>query len=166
MVDKIRSVVAGPIEGAGYELLEVEWKREAGGWVCRLFVDNPTGAFSLDDCERVSRMLSPVLDVADIITQAYSLEVSSPGVDRPLRTTTHFKRFVGERAKVKLLHGVDGRRNFTGTIIEVPDDEPPRVVIEVDDKQRFTLPLSDLERANLIYDFSKDLAQHGASTAE
>src|SRR4051812_12498939 len=109
MVDKIRSVVTGPVAGAGYELVEIEWKREAGGWVVRLFVDRAEGGgFSLDDCQRVSREVSAVLDVADVIPQAYSLEVSSPGLNRPLRTVDHFRRFRGEKAKVRLVAGVDG----------------------------------------------------------
>jgi ribosome maturation factor RimP len=154
MVDKIRSV-NGPVEGAGYELVEVEWKREPGGWVVRLFVDRPEGGgFSLDDCERVSRDVSAVLDVADVIPQAYSLEVSSPGLNRPLRTVDHFRRFRGEKAKVRLIAGVDGRRNFSGTIAGVPDDAPSRVVMEVDGKE-YTLPIDDLDCANLVYEFDR-----------
>ena len=154
MVDKIRSTVTGAIEGAGYELVEIEWKREPGGWVVRLFVDRPDGGFSLDDCERVSRELSAVLDAADVIPQAYSLEVSSPGLNRPLRTVDHFRRFRGEKAKVRLIAGVDGRRNFSGTIVGVLDDAPSRVVVEVDGKE-YTLPLDDLDCANLVYEFDR-----------
>jgi ribosome maturation factor RimP len=155
MVDKIRSVVTGPVAGAGYELVEIEWKREAGGWVVRLFVDRAEGGgFSLDDCQRVSREVSAVLDVADVIPQAYSLEVSSPGLNRPLRTVDHFRRFRGEKAKVRLVAGVDGRRNFSGTIVGVPDDAPSRVVMEVDGKE-YTLPLDDLDSANLVYEFDR-----------
>jgi ribosome maturation factor RimP len=154
MVDKIRSVVTGAIEAAGYELVEIEWKREAGGWVVRLFVDRPEGGMSLDDCQRVSHQISPVLDVADVIPQAYSLEVSSPGLNRPLRTVDHFRRFRGEKAKVRLIAGVDGRRNFSGTIVGVPDDAPSRVVMEVDGKE-YTLPIDDLDCANLVYEFDR-----------
>ena len=109
---------------------------------------------SLDDCERVSRELSAVLDVADVIPQAYSLEVSSPGLDRPLRTVEHFRRFRGEKAKVRLIAGVDGRRNFSGTIVAVPEESPPRIVMEVDGTE-YTLPLDDLDRANLVYEFDR-----------
>jgi len=157
IVDKIRSAVSGPVEGAGYELVEVEWKREPGGWVCRLFVDKPGDKMSLDDCERVSRQLSAVLDVADVIPQAYSLEISSPGLDRPLRTLEHFRRFIGDKAKVRLIAGVDGRRNFTGTIVAVPEVEgeaPSRVVMDVDGKE-YSLPINDLDRANLVYEFDR-----------
>jgi ribosome maturation factor RimP len=162
LVDKLRSVVSGPIEGAGYELVELEWKRETTGWVVRVFIDRPahqqepgavTGV-SLSDCERVSRELSAVLDVSDVVPQQYSLEVSSPGLDRPLRTRAHFARFVGKRAKVKLHNGVDGRRNFAGTIKAVPDDEPARVEFVVDDGKEYVLPLSDLEKANLVYELN------------
>jgi ribosome maturation factor RimP len=158
LAEKIRDVVIGPVEGAGYELVDVEWKREQGGWVCRVFIDNlelpntPKVPVGVDDCERVSRQLSAVLDVADVIPQAYNLEVSSPGLDRPLRTAQHFKRFLGQRAKVKLITGVDGRRNFAGTIKAVPDEPPARVVMNVDG-QDFTLPLDDLDKAHLVYDF-------------
>ena len=109
---------------------------------------------SLDDCQRVSHQISPVLDVADVIPQAYSLEVSSPGLDRPLRTLAHFRRFCGQQAKVRLIAGVDGRRNFSGTIVSALDDAPPRIVMEVDGKE-YTLPLDDLDHANLVYNFDR-----------
>jgi len=152
ILDKIRDVVTGPIEGAGYELVDLEWKREPIGWVVRLFVDKPGDRMGIDDCERLSREVSVVLDVSDVVPQAYNLEVSSPGLDRPLRTLAHFRRFVGERAKVRLYRGVDGRRNFAGRIVAAPDDVPARVVMDVDGVE-FTLPLDDLERANLVFEF-------------
>jgi len=156
MVEKIRELCTGPVEGAGYELVDVEWKREPVGWVCRLLVDKPGDRMGIEDCERLSREVSAVLDVSEAIPQAYNLEVSSPGLDRPLRTAAHFRRFIGERAKVKLVNGIEGRRNFTGTIVSVtPDgDSATRVVLDVDGVQ-FTLPLEDLERATLVFDFAK-----------
>src|SRR5262249_36483046 len=93
MVEKIRELCTGPVEGAGYELVDVEWKREPVGWVCRLLVDKPEGEgrVGIEDCERLSREVSVVLDVSEAIPQAYNLEVSSPGLDRPLRTLAHFR---------------------------------------------------------------------------
>jgi ribosome maturation factor RimP len=153
MTTRIRQTVEPAIQGAGYDLVELEFKREPGGWVVRVYIDRTDGTLvSIEDCERVSRELSPVLDVADVIPQAYSLEVSSPGLDRPLRTPEHFRRFVGERAKIKLALGVDGRKNFTGTIVAVPDND--HLDIDVDG-QRFTLPLGDLDKANLVYNFEQ-----------
>jgi ribosome maturation factor RimP len=159
IVEKIRRAIEPAINGAGYELVALEWKREISGWVCRVFIDRlegvEGGAVGIADCERVSRELSPVLDVTGVIEQAYSLEVSSPGLDRPLCTAAHFRRFIGKKARAKLFNGVDGRRNFSGTIVAVPEGEPAQVVIEVDG-QRFALPLADLEKANLVYEVEQE----------
>src|SRR5688500_823259 len=120
IADKIREVVTPPTEAAGYELVDVEWKRETTGWILRVFIDGP-GGIRHEDCERVSRELSAVLDVADFIPHTYSLEVSSPGLNRPLRTLSHFRRHVGQQARIKLNQGVEGRRNFRGRIVGVAD---------------------------------------------
>ena len=151
VADRARTVVQPPIEGAGYELVDVHWKHEQGGWVLRVFVDKP-GGIGHADCERVSRELSAVLDVHDVIPHAYSLEVSSPGLDRPLVTAAHFRRFLGKKARVRLKQGVDGRRNYAGTIVAV--DEGGHVTVEVDGREH-RLPLDDLERANLEVDFAE-----------
>lgn len=154
LVDKVRAIAEAPVEGAGYELVDVEWKHEPGGWILRVFIDKPPepGAekVGLEDCVRVSRELSTVLDVSDVITQAYSLEVSSPGLNRPLRTLQHFERQIGQIARVKLREGVGGRRNFKGTILGVTP--PGEFTIEVDG-QKFVLPVDDIEKANLEYQF-------------
>jgi ribosome maturation factor RimP len=153
-VDKLRQIVAPPTEAAGYELVDVEWKHEQGGWICRVFIDKPDDQkIGHEDCERVSRELSAILDVADAIPQAYSLEVSSPGLNRPLRTLAHFKKFIGQTARVKLVLGVNGRRNYRGTILSV-DADTNTIKLEVDG-QEHVLPLSDLDKANLEYDFTK-----------
>ena len=152
LVDKIRQIVTAPTEAAGYELVKVEWKHEPGGWVVRIFIDQPEGfhgGISHSDCERVSRELSAVLDVEDTIPHAYSLEVSSPGLDRPLVTPQHFRRFVGKRAKVRLQKGIEGRRNFSGTIVSV-SDQGTEVTLDVDGRS-YALPLEDLDSANLQY---------------
>ncbi|MBI4509139.1 MAG: ribosome maturation factor RimP [Deltaproteobacteria bacterium] len=150
LVEKIRDVVTPPAEAAGYEVVDVEWKREQSGWVLRLFVDKPSGV-SHSDCERLSREISAVLDVHDLIPHAYSLEVSSPGLNRPLRTIDHFRRFVGQQARVRLRIGTEGRRNFVGTITGV-DDTGEKVILKVDG-QEFALPLADLDKASLEYRF-------------
>jgi ribosome maturation factor RimP len=163
LVEKIRGVVTGPIEGSGYELVDVEWKREPGGWVLRVYVDHAPGVapsvgpVGIEDCERVSRQLSAVLDVADVIPQAYNLEVSSPGLERPLRTAEHFRRFLGKRCRVRLVAGIDGRRNFAGTIKDV---SPEGTAVTVNaDGQDFVLPLADLDKANLVYEFDAPAPQ-------
>lgn len=150
LVDKILELASPPIEAAGYELVALEWKREPGGWVVRVYVDRP-GGVGHEDCARVSRELSALFDVHDVIPHAYHLEVSSPGLDRPLRTLEHFRRFQGQRAKVRLVHGVEGRRNFTGTISGVVE-AAGKVVLDVDGRE-WAIPLDDLDKANLEYKF-------------
>jgi ribosome maturation factor RimP len=151
VADKIHALVEPAVEAAGYELVEAQWKREQAGWVVRLLIDNPAAAVGLDDCERVSREVSALLDVHDIIPHAYSLEVSSPGLDRPLTKPAHFRRFLGKRAKIRLKAGVSGRKNFTGTLV---DSDGERIVVEADGAEH-TLPLGDLERAHLVFELEK-----------
>jgi ribosome maturation factor RimP len=150
LVEKLRVIIQPSVEGAGYELVDLEWKREPQGWVCRVFIDGP-GGISHKDCERMSRELSPLLDVHDAIPHAFSLELSSPGLNRPLRTAEHFRRHAGQKARIRLCRGIDGRRNYTGRIVAVAADGA-RVTVEVDGSE-VTLPLDDLERANLEYQF-------------
>src|SRR5215470_11015447 len=148
LADTLRAVALPPIEGAGYELVDLIWVREPAGWVLRILIDAP-GGIGHADCERVSRELSAVLDVNDVIPHAYTLEVSSPGLNRPLRTADHFRRFVGQKARVRLHQGLSGRRNFAGTIVSA---DAEHVTLDVDGTP-FTLPVADVDRANLEYTF-------------
>jgi len=154
IAERALEIVQPPVEAAGYELVDVQWKHEQSGWVLRVLLDNPaTGGVGHADCERVSRELSVLLDVHDFIHRAYSLEVSSPGLDRPLRTLEHFRRFLGSRARVRLKQGLDGRRNFTGTLVAV-DGGAGTVTLEVDGRE-LALPLADLDKANLQFELGK-----------
>jgi ribosome maturation factor RimP len=152
---KVHALVEPAAAAAGYELVEAQWKHEQGGWVLRLLIDK-VGGVGHDDCERMSREVGTLLDVHDLIPHHYSLEVSSPGLDRPLSTPAHFQRFAGHRAKVRLKAGVEGRRNFTGAILSADEG---RVLLEVDG-QEHALPLADLERATLVYEPEK-IAKEG-----
>jgi ribosome maturation factor RimP len=152
-VNKLSALVEPVVTGQGYELVEVEWKNEAG-WILRVFIDKPGANVGLDDCTQVSRELSAVLDVEDAIPVAYSLEVSSPGLNRPLKKESDFKRFVGKKAKIRTRHPVgEGatatRRNFSGTLVAV---EGGKVKIDVGD-QVCEVPVDDVEKANLVYEF-------------
>jgi len=98
------------------------------------------------DCERVSRDLGAILDVEDVVNRAYTLEVSSPGLDRPLVTPEDFRRHLGATVKVRVSPPVAGRRNFTGLLLEVADDH---VALDVD-KERFDLAFADIDRARLV----------------
>jgi ribosome maturation factor RimP len=150
------------VRDAGFDLIEVQYGREPSGWVVRLFIDAPADAgagsmpvvkaVGLDDCERVSRDVSAALDVADVIPNAYQLEVSSPGLDRPLRRERDFARFVGESARIRLNDGVEGRRNFLGTLRAAKDG---RVEIACDGRS-YDLPIDDIQKANLVPDWERE----------
>lgn len=166
----IRSQLIGIVEpvceSSGYELVDLRYQREQGGWVVRIFIDRSGGTdapIGFADCEQVSRELSAVLDVEDPLPSAYSLEVSSPGVERPLRTAAHFRRYAGRGAKVVLEQGLDGRRNFKGTV-EGFDEPSEKILIRVDGEQ-FALPLSDVRTARLVVDW-EDVLKKGKPTRQ
>jgi ribosome maturation factor RimP len=148
----LRERVAGLLEplvaDLGYELVQLEMQPQGRGSLIRLYIDKPDGV-DLGDCERVSREVSAALDVADPIASSYRLEVSSPGLDRPLAKPEHYRRFAGSRAKVQLIAPVDGRRRFAGLLKGLDGED---VLLEVDG-ELFRLPLGQVERAKLVPDF-------------
>ena len=153
-IDQISTVVERVVQGMDYELVDVEWKHEHGQWILRVFIDRRAGAtdpnVSVDDCANVSHELSAVLDVSEVIAPAYSLEVSSPGLDRPLKKEADFRRFVGQKARIRTRHPVgENRRNFSGRLVAV---ESGKVRIDVGD-QVCEVPVDDVEKANLVYEF-------------
>lgn len=131
----------------GYELWELEYAGRRNGGLLRLYIDSQQG-IDLDDCEQVSRAVSEVLDAADPIPDEYTLEVSSPGLDRVLRTEAHFARFVGERASVEMRLPLNGRRRFLGRIAAVTAGT---VELEVDG-QTYPLAVEGIHKARLAPD--------------
>jgi len=112
------------------ELVDLEWKREKVGWVLRIFIDK-VGGVTIADCVKVSEMISKILDKENIIHHSYILEVSSPGIERPLVKKEDYERFKGERAKVILKEPISGRKNFKGIILGIKGE---LVQMEVDKK--------------------------------
>ena len=169
---RLISIVEPVCQAAGYELVELRFVLEQGGWTLRVAIDLPLDGTAdvgvvpedrvdLEDCENLSRELSAVLDVEDPIPQAFSLEVSSPGIDRPMRTANHFAHFTGSEAKIQLaaplqLPGGE-RRNFKGVLGGVEDGH---VLIECDG-QTFHLLIDDIEHAKLVPDW--DAVMRGKS---
>lgn len=149
------------VADAGFDLIEVQSGRETPGWIVRLFIDRLPPAeggdvkqvtISHEDCERVSRDLSAALDVADLIPHAYQLEVSSPGLDRPLRRERDFARFAGQSARIRLSEGVEGRRNFSGTLRGAHDG-----LVEIEcDGRSYQLPIGSIATAKLIPDWDAE----------
>jgi ribosome maturation factor RimP len=149
MRDALMRLLEPPIEALGFELIDIEFAREGRGGVLRIFIDRqasgPDGTVTVDDCARVSHAVSEVLEVDDPIKGHYTLEVSSPGFDRILRTRAHFERFVGEKIFAELKLPMDGRRRFAGVLKSVLDDT---IVVEVDGKAH-SLPLDRIQKARL-----------------
>jgi ribosome maturation factor RimP len=149
MHDALIRLLEPPIEALGFELVDVEFAREGRGGVLRIFIDrraqDTAAAVTVDDCARVSHAVSEVLEIHDPIKGHYTLEVSSPGFDRILRTRAHFERFVGERIFAELKLPMDGRRRFIGLLKSVSSDT---IVVEVDGKA-CELPLDRIQKARL-----------------
>ena len=143
--------VAGPIMSAeGYELIVVEYVREQVGWVLRLYIDKQGGGVGLEDCQKCSRAVDTAFDVEDFIPQEYHLEVSSPGLSRPLRKPQHFERVVGQLIHVKTFGPLfePPRKNFTGKLSDVT---PDGVTVDVEGAGPFTIAFKDIAKANLEF---------------
>ena len=115
VIKKVEAVVLPVLEEMGLELVEVQYRREQSGWVLRLVIDKQEGV-SLDDCVAVSREVGQLLDIEDFIEQSYNLEVSSPGLERPLKSMAEFQRFVGKMARIKTNEPIGGEHVFIGRI--------------------------------------------------
>src|SRR5579871_1961354 len=125
---RVGAVAEPVLQGMGYRLVRIKISGEAGATV-QVMAERPDGSMNIDDCEAVSRALSPVLDVADPIERAYRLEISSPGLDRPLVRRSDFQRHIGDVVKIELAAPLNGRRRFRGSLVGV-DDGAARVRIE------------------------------------
>jgi ribosome maturation factor RimP len=156
VVEQVRVVASRVAESYGLEIFDVQFRREAPGMILRVQIDRPGPAaraedsVSVEDCARVSRDMSAILDVEDMVPTAYTLEVSSPGLDRPLRRADDYSRFAGRRAKIVMRERVDGQGFFKGRLGGV---EGTDVLIEGDDRQTHRVPLHLITRANLEVEF-------------
>lgn len=144
LIDRLQAMLEPGAAAIGFELVAVELAGSGRNTTVRAYIDSPDGV-SVEDCARVSRQLSAILDVEDPIGDSYTLEVSSPGFDRPLRKPEHFQKVVGERVKITL-HRVGGRRRYTGVLQAVHGD---RVELEVDGDIH-ELAFADIEKARLV----------------
>jgi ribosome maturation factor RimP len=142
--DQLAELLEPVVSGLGYELWELEYSPRAGGGLLRVYIDSPAG-IGLDDCEKVSRTVSDTLDAADPIPGQYTLEVSSPGLDRVLRTRAHFQRFAGARVRLEMMQPIAGRRRFSGRLLDVGESE---ITLELEGG-RINLPIDDIHRARL-----------------
>jgi ribosome maturation factor RimP len=159
IAERARRVLDPVVTRDGFELVDVEWLREGPAWVLRVYVDRP-GGVTIDHCQELSRTIEPILDVEDFIEPAYNLEVSSPGLERPLRKPEHFERYAGQRAHVKTFAPIEGsapgqgpRKNWTGVLRGFRDGV---VEIEVDGTLH-RVPHAKIAKAHLEVDFEAEL---------
>ena len=152
--DRLQALLEPLVETMGYELVLLEFSPHKGSALVRLFIDAPAG-ITLGDCERVSREVEGVLDVEDPIPSNYRLEVSSPGLDRPLVKPAHYERFAGQVAKVQLIAPKAGRRKFQGVLKGVQEGQ---VVLDTADAGTVLLKLDEIERSRLVPDYEMELS--------
>jgi ribosome maturation factor RimP len=153
MVDRVRAVAERVATSRGYELADVEIKRLGGSHLVRLYVDKE-GGIGLDDLKSVSDEVSAILDAEDPIPTAYTLEVSSPGLDRPLKTEADYRRFIGRLARISSYELVDGRRHWTGRLASVEDGI---VTVELEkEKQVARIPFSRISHGRLEVEFPRN----------
>jgi ribosome maturation factor RimP len=121
-IQQVITDLAAPIvEGLNYELVDVEFVKEGANWYLRIYIDKP-GGISIDDCQAVSEKISQILDEKDPIEQGYYLEVSSPGLERPLKTERDFIKYKGELVEVKVFQPIDGKKIFEGELVGLIED--------------------------------------------
>lgn len=147
-LEQLQDILTPVIEALGYESWGIEYVAQGRHSVLRVYIDHEDGIF-IEDCEIVSRQLSAVMDVEDPISSEYTLEVSSPGMDRPLFTLEQFAAFVGEQVKIRLRSPVEERRNFQGLIRSVEDQD---VVVQMGEYE-YLLPIDLIEKANILPNF-------------
>ena len=150
-VSRIWELATQIADGEAMEVIDVELRREGtrGGRVLRVYLDKEGGP-NVDDLGRVSRQLSELLDSQDIVEGSYTLEVSSPGINRPLKKPEHFHRFIGKRVRIRTGDMIDGRRSFLGILSEVSGDT---IRIEVEGKP-YQIPFTMIEKSNYEHDWS------------
>ena len=146
MEERVQRLLEPTISALGFELLGVEYLGQGKHSRLRLFIDGPDG-IGLDDCTQISHQVSAVLDVEDPIKAQYALEVSSPGLDRPLFKPEHYANYIGQQVKFRVKLPVNGQRNFDGQIQKV-DQQNLYITIETGETLKFDY--SDIERANLV----------------
>jgi ribosome maturation factor RimP len=150
-VTKQVSDLVEPILGElGFELIDVEYMSDRGRWVLRLYIDRE-GGVTIDDCAKVSNELGDLIDIKNIIEHVYVLEVSSPGLNRPLKKEADFLRVIGKKVKVRTKTPLKGQRNYMGVLKDFKEHE---LYIQ-SEGQLITVAWADIEKANLVYEFDE-----------
>ncbi len=151
--ERLTDLLTPVVQGLGLQCLGVEYSPSHGNSLVRVYIEAADREVNVDDCEAVSREVSATLDVNDPIAGRYTLEVSSPGLDRPLYTTAHFARFTGQQVKLEVNLAVNGRRRFNGPIVGVEGNE----VILNQDGEPVRIAHANIHKARLVPDFGDEM---------
>jgi len=146
--DRLRLLIEPVVTGLGCELWGIEFQAQGNHSTLKIYIDSPSG-IGIEDCERVSRQVSGVLDVEDPLKSRYTLEVSSPGMDRNLYTIEQYKEYMGAKVKLRLRSPFDGRRKFSGQLCGIEGDD---IVVRVAEDE-YLLPFEAIETASIIPEF-------------
>ena len=146
--ERVRALVEPILSEQGMELVDLEYRREGRGWVVRLYIDKE-GGITLDDCSRVSQEIGTSLDIEDFVAAPYTLEVSSPGLNRPLKSEKDFLKYRDRLIKVKTVDPIDHRKHFKGMLRGISEE---RIEMEIDGGIIY-IPLANVAKANVELDF-------------
>jgi ribosome maturation factor RimP len=149
IADRVAEIAARVAGSEGMELVEVEYRGGPNNRILRIYIDKP-GGVTLADCENVSVQVGTILDVEDVVPEHYTLEVSSPGLDRKLLKLSDYERFAGKKARVKLRQPVNGRSNFTGRLVGVEEGQP---VLEIEGGGRLRFALEQVAQTRLVMEW-------------
>lgn len=149
VVERVTEIAERVAASEGLEIVEIEWKGGGNSRVLRIYIDKP-GGISHGDCETISHQVGTILDVEDVIPVRYTLEVSSPGLDRKLLKPADYQRFLGKKARIKLRAPIDGRGNFLGRLADV---EGNRVGLDIEGGERVYFGLDQVAAARLVVEF-------------
>lgn len=148
VIQEVYKTIEPILQSQGLELIDVEYKREAQGWVLRIYLDRE-GGITVEDCAEASRELGAILEVRDLIPNRYVLEVSSPGLTRSLKKPGDFNKYQNRSVKIKLFLPLEGRRNFKGKLLGLKED---KVCVE-SERRIYEIPMQNIAKANLELDF-------------
>jgi ribosome maturation factor RimP len=148
----IRQLAEPVLASTGMELVQVECLKMKSRWVVRIYMDREDGGVTLDDCALISNQWGDLLDVHDVPPGPYTLEVSSPGLDRPLQRDKDFLKYRGSRINLRLREKIDGRRHFCGKMVDYEDGESEKVIVVTADGKTYRIPREAVLKANLVYE--------------
>lgn len=150
IVEKVEKIVTPVINDMGLSLVDVEYIQDGGYWYVRIYVENLNGEISLEDCATISGKIDE--DIDKLIDKKFFLEVSSPGIERPLKKLEDFVRFSGEQVRVVLKHKIDENRNFVGKLLKITDNI---IFLEVSSDKILEIPFQEIKKSNIVYEFDE-----------